>query len=260
MSHSTIRNRIKRIQSYLSVPADGLIGPTTLTAIENALFSEPEKAAADYSLTVSKRGLDKLVRHEISSEAYYRKYLSHPVWPGGASGITIGIGYDLGYNKENQIRKDWGRKLAEIDLEKLIVVSGLRAEAAKQVVSGVKSVNIPLKAANDVFYISTLPRYAVSTLKTYPGVDKLFADAQAGLLSLVYNRGTSFKGALRKEMAAIKPFVEQQNYTGIAQQIRAMKRLWEGRGLDGLLKRRDDEARLIAGSGRTYDEGEILRV
>lgn len=260
MSTDTIPQRIKRIQRHLDVPADGLIGPTTLTALENALFGTPEEAAADYSLTVSQKGLQMLVRHEISSMTYYRKFLANPTWPGGGSGVTIGIGYDLGYNSETQIRKDWAGKLAELDLEKLLVVAGLKGEAAKQALKGVKSVTVPLESARSVFYESTLGRYAAATSRVYPGADVLFPDAQAGLLSLVYNRGTSLRGARRAEMAAIKPLVASRDYAGIAAQIKAMKRLWEGKGLDGLLKRRDDEARLVSQCDREYDEAEQVRV
>ena len=64
MSHAAIRDRIKRIQSHLNVPADGLIGPTTLTAIENAIFKEPGKevVAKSFSLTVSKKGAKGLMQ------------------------------------------------------------------------------------------------------------------------------------------------------------------------------------------------------
>jgi hypothetical protein len=262
MAQETIRNRIKRIQRHLGVVADGLIGPATLTALENALFDDqPQRtAAADFSLTVSRPGLELIVRHEISSAAYYRKFLSHPTWPGGASGITIGIGYDLGYNSELQIRRDWAAQLGEVDLEKLVVVTGLKGDAARQALKGVQSVSVLLAGAREVFYESTLGRFAALTLKTYPGVEDLFHDAQAALLSLVYNRGASLKGARRREMAAIKPLVGLKDYAGLAYQIRSMKRLWEGKGLDGLMKRRDDEARLVLQSDRPYDEEELVRV
>jgi hypothetical protein len=261
MAQQTIKSRIQRIQRHIGVPADGLIGPTTLTALENALFHDrPREEAAAYALRVSRKGLRLMVRHEISSAAYYRKYLSHPTWPGGDSGITIGIGYDLGYNSARQIRKDWAGKIGEIDLEKLLVVAGLKRAAARQALGGVQSVAVPLESARDVFYESTLVRYAALTARTYPGVEDLFHDAQAALLSLIYNRGASLAGARRKEMAAIKPLVGQRDYPGIAAQIRSMKRLWEGRGLDGLLKRRDDEARLVARSDRDYEEAEIVRI
>ncbi|CAB5125302.1 hypothetical protein D3OALGA1CA_2857 [Olavius algarvensis associated proteobacterium Delta 3] len=127
MAKGSIKRRIQRIQRHLGMKADGLIGPATLTAIEEALFDDAvESIANDYALTLSRKGLKQLVNHEIGSAAYYRQALSHPIWPGGRSGVTIGIGYDLGYNSDNQIRKDWYSVLAEIDLERLVVVYGLK--------------------------------------------------------------------------------------------------------------------------------------
>ena len=262
MAKSDIKNRIKRIQSHLGVPADGIIGPTTLTALENVLFSEHQRESAGehFFLTASRKGLKQLVKHEISSAAYYKQFLSHPVWPGGRSGITVGIGYDLGYNNEQQIRKDWLGKLPEIDLEKLVVVSGLKNDAAGQALKNVKSIFIPLETAQTVFYESTLSRYAAATARTYPGIEKLHPNAQAGLLSLIYNRGTSLKGDRRKEMAAIKNLIMQKDYKGISQQIRAMKRLWENKGPGGLLKRRDDEARLVTQTELKLEASEIVRI
>ena len=114
--------------------------------------------------------------------------------------------------------------------------------------------------AKAVFSISTLPRYAASTAKAYPGVEKLLPDAQAALLSLVYNRGARMSSGTRKEMAAIRPLVLQQGYEGIAQEMLNMKRLWVNRGLAGLLKRRDDEAAMVRHADRQYDDSELIRV
>jgi GH24 family phage-related lysozyme (muramidase) len=61
-------------------------------------------------------------------------------------------------------------------------------------------------------------------------------------------------------MAAIRELVAQKDYAGISGQIRAMKRLWEDQGLDGLLKRREDEARLVSQTDISLDEAEIVRV
>tara|TARA_R110000787_G_scaffold74017_8_gene164708 strand:- start:10031 stop:10819 length:789 start_codon:yes stop_codon:yes gene_type:complete len=262
MTDLSIKKRIEQIQKHLGVEADGLIGTTTLTALENALFDQHQRLAiaASYSLTVSKKGLGQLVEHEISSQVYYNKFLAGPVWPGGQSGITIGIGYDLGYNSSTQIRRDWVGEIGEMELEKLVVIAGLKGDSAKAAVGGVKHIKIGLPQAEAVFYRGTLPRYAASTLKAYPGADQLHADAQAGLLSLVFNRGTKMSGVARREMAAIRPLVKDQDYAGIAAQIRAMKRLWEDKGLDGLLKRRDDEADLISQAKRLYSEDELVNV
>ncbi len=147
-----------------------------------------------------------------------------------------------------------------MELEKLVVIAGLKRGSAKAAVGGVKHIKIGLPLAEAVFYRGTLPRYAASPLKAYPGADELHADAQAGLLSLVFNRGAKMSGVARREMAAIRPLVKDQDNAGIAAQIRSMKRLWEGKGLDGLLKRRDDEADLISQSRRLYREDELVNV
>jgi GH24 family phage-related lysozyme (muramidase) len=46
-------------------------------------------------------------------------------------------------------------------------------------------------------------------------------------------------------MVNIKDLVVNKDYKGIAKEIRSMKRLWEGKGLDGLLKRREKEANMV---------------
>ncbi len=283
--NSILKKRIKRLQSYIGIDADGIIGPATLTALEDRIFAEnhdkektdkknqnqnkdksenkekiPEKHQFEYALKVSQKGLDLIVKYEISSKNYYKKFLSHPVWPGGASGITIGIGYDLGYNTAYRIRKDWQGKIDIEDLDKLLKISGKKGKAAEQSFHGVKDIYISLESAKRVFYESSLPRYAVKTRKTYPEVENLFPDAQAGLLSLIYNRGTAMKGLRRREMAAIKSLVPDMDYQGIAAQITAMKRLLEGMGLDGLLKRRDREAELVLLADRVYEDMEIVRI
>lgn len=253
-------DRIKHIQKYLNLEPDGIIGPDTLTALENRLFDDGDKLGDAYSLTISRAGLEQLVQHEIVSKSYYNRRLKHPIWPGGASGVTIGIGYDLGYNSVSQIQRDWVGKVSGTDLEKLKKVSGLKADKAKKQLHRLKTVNVTFDNAKTVFSESVLPRYAASTRKAYPGIDKLLPDTQAALLSLVYNRGTSMSGSKRKEMAAIRPLVLQQDYDGIAHEIQKMKRLWSGKGLPGLLKRRDDEADLVSNANRDYDKSNLIRV
>jgi GH24 family phage-related lysozyme (muramidase) len=52
-------------------------------------------------------------------------------------------------------------------------------------------------------------------------------------------------GDSRREMRAVRDAVANGDLQEIANQLRAMKRIWEGKGLDGLLKRRDAEADLV---------------
>jgi GH24 family phage-related lysozyme (muramidase) len=49
----------------------------------------------------------------------------------------------------------------------------------------------------------------------------------------------------RREMRAIRDAVADEDLQEIADQLRSMKRLWEGKNLDGLLTRREAEAQLV---------------
>jgi len=269
--HFTTSERLKRIQQHLGVSPDGVLGGETLWALEKRLLPISERLTQvtstttpansnEISLTLSQKGIDLIVQHEISSKQYYEKRLTHPTWPKGDSGITIGIGYDLGYASKRQFQSDWQSLLNTFDMVKLTRVCGLKGQTAKIHVSSLRSVTVPFDAAKHVFVHSSLPKYAQKTKSTFPGVEYLNADAQAALVSLVYNRGGSLKGDSRREMAAIKPLVASKDYIGIAQQITKMKRLWQGRGLDGLLHRRDDEANLVRNSGRKYSVDDLVRV
>jgi GH24 family phage-related lysozyme (muramidase) len=177
-------------------------------------------------------------------------------WPGGASGITIGIGYDLGYVTADEFQQDWADILGP-DLNTLATVVGLKGTQAKAQASSVAKIKIKLTDAEKVFVERSAPNYAQQTAKAFPGVDALPADAQGALISLVYNRGTSMNDSAssnnhnRSEMRAIRDIIANDGLsmndklTQIAAQLRSMKRLWEGQGMAGLLKRREAEAQLV---------------
>jgi hypothetical protein len=178
-------------------------------------------------------------------QAYYNKKLLRPTWPGGASGVTIGVGYDLGYNTSAQFTTDWGTRLARPEFTRLAACLGKKGQPAKALIAGVHDIQVLWPAASAVFFALTVPRFYRQALGAFPGMDKLPADAQGALISLVFNRGGSLKGKSRVEMKAIHDLVPRGDLKGIAAQLRLMKRLWIGKGLDGLLKRRDEEAKLV---------------
>jgi GH24 family phage-related lysozyme (muramidase) len=239
-----------------------MIGPVTLTAIEALLDRQLGKAPESPRMTCSLVGLNRLVEFEISSDVYYSRFLKHPIWPGGASGITIGIGYDLGYCSASQMRTDWRGHILDDELAALEDACRLKGNDAKTKLEeqSIREVTVELAGARQVFYCASLPAYAAKCLAAYPGVEQLPADAQAAMLSLVYNRGTAKSGSRRKEMMAIEPLIAAGDLPGIADQITGMKRLWEGKGLDGLLTRRDQEAALVLGAERTYQTDELVRI
>jgi len=169
-------------------------------------------------------------------------------WPGESSGITLGIGYDLGFVTPEEFEEDWSPYLTADDIERLKTAIGVSGEAAHQIASQFSDIKVTWDDAVEVFKNRTLPLYSQRTETAFPGVDQLPAAAQGALVSLVFNRGTGMDGDRRREMRAIRDAVAAGDLQEIANQIRAMKRLWIGKGVDGLLKRRDAEADLVESS------------
>ena|SRR2546423_1480922 len=169
-------------------------------------------------------------------------------WPGGESGITIGVGYDLGFVTPEQFEKDWTPYLSSDEIERLKDVIGLSGDRARQRAGEFRDIKIKRADAEQVFKERTLPLYSQRAENALPGIDQLPPAAQGALVSLTFNRGTAMDGDRRREMRAIRDAVAAGDLQQIANQLRSMKRLWEGKGLDGLLKRRDAEADLVESS------------
>lgn len=176
-------------------------------------------------------------------------FSSKPEWPGGQSGVTIGFGYDLGYVTVDQFESDWGERVRADACQRLKAMVGLRAQRARNRVGELSDIRCSRRAAQQVFDTRTLPLYELRTAQAFPGVEALREDARGALVSLVYNRGTSMvdnsPDDRRREMRAIRDAVAAGDLAEIAAQLRAMKRLWEGKGLGGLITRREEEAQLV---------------
>ena len=204
---------------------------------------------------LSQKAFDLIVRFETGGRQYYDKFLKRPSWPGGASGVTIGFGYDLGYEKT--LDRDWSPFLEADQLDRLARCFGKTGTAAQQALSGVRDILIEWDWAAEVFNENTLPQEIRKTLATFPGsADRLPADAFGALVSLVFNRGTDLSGDRRREMQQIKVLLADDSLSQaelcqrIAAEFRSMKRLWtDNKESDGdLVDRREAEAKLIEDS------------
>jgi GH24 family phage-related lysozyme (muramidase) len=122
------------------------------------------------------------------------------IWPGSDSGITIGYGYDLGYEP---FQKDWVGRINSVDFNHLSLAVGLKGEVAHQVAKSLKGIHIPIAIAEEVFNSVTLPRYEELTINTFPNSEKLPPDVFGALVSVVFNRGASLEGPRRIEMRSI---------------------------------------------------------
>ena len=196
---------------------------------------------------ISKAAVDLMIKYCVGGRSVYEKRYQKPYLTAEDKGVNIGISYDLGSVTEKQFFSDWDGLNLNF-LHALRKVVGIKGEAVKPMLRGeILQVRIPYNFAYDVFVTKSLPKYYKMTKAIYPEIDSLNEDTRGALVSMVYNRGNKIEGDTRKEMRAIVDLVAKQDYEGIADQIERSKRLWEN-SLDGLVKRREEEADLILNS------------
>lgn len=197
-----------------------------------------ERTYLDYDWT-------PVIEFETGGKSYYEKFLKKLSWPKGESGITMGIGADLGYMSKEEFEEFFSNYFTSKENERIKKVIGLKGEDAAKHLNKVNDIQLSWDNARDAFVKWTLPKFWKMANELWINLDKLKEPAQIALVSIVFNRGASTKGPSRVEMVNIKPYVMCQNYSAIAKEIRSMKRLWEGKGLEGLIKRREEEAKMV---------------
>lgn len=204
------------------------------------------------TLTLSKKAINQaILAFEVSWSpesgfAVYNKKYRKPVVPDPAntsSGVTIGMGYDCGQYSAAKIRQDWQSVLPLNMVNALAATAGLTKQAAVNALPSVKTVDVPVEAALQVFFNTTIFEFGKKAARIYPDLHKLHPVEQSVIVGLVYNRGDSLAGDRRREMRGLITAIKNDNDKEIADLIRAMVRLWPN--TPGLVRRRKTEAALI---------------
>ena len=186
-----------------------------------------------------------IIRWEVTSESWYNRRLQFPIWPGGASGVTWGIGYDGGHQTRAVIVDDWQ---AHAQRDRLGGTAGITGTRANTVLPGYRDIGTAFDYASQVFEDRSLVEYERRSRRAFgAGFDALRPNACAAMVSLVYNRGAAMTGDSRREMRALRDdCIPTQDYACMARQLRAMERLWRGTvNYNGLSARREAEALLV---------------
>lgn len=195
---------------------------------------------------LSLKSKDLIVEYEVGGVAQYNRY-PYPEAPDARySGITEGVGYDNHQNSAQMISLDWV-SLGGDKSKRLANTHPYYGRSAQAHLKDVQDIMVPWTAAFEVFKRVDVARTFDECRKTFPGFDNLRPNAKGALCSLVFNRGNSMTGDGRREMRHIRDYdVPRQDYSGIAQDIRSMKRLWRGTEIEhGMSRRRDAEAKLV---------------
>jgi hypothetical protein len=181
--------------------------------------------------------------------AAYNRRQRRPMVPAAtttASGVTIGIGYDCGHMTAAKIRADWGSVLSKPMVDALVSVAGLKGVPAANALPPVRAiVDVPIEAALQVFFNTSIYDSCRMALKIYPDLPKLHPVEIAVIVSLVYNRGNDINPNKdrRREMRQLIQAIKEDDDKKMADLILAMCRLWPN--VEGLRRRRRAEAELI---------------
>ncbi len=205
------------------------------------------------TLRLSSASVQLIIRAEIGSPDYYDRFLQTGHLPRNKrSGVTVGIGFDLGQHSAADIRNALWRHLPPRQVFSLCQLAGLRGDAARTGFPRREKVTISLPLAEAIFLARTLPHVVGETVRIFPETLHLPPDAAGALVSLVFNRGASLKSKTRGEeksdrrqgMANIQRLLREGNLLQVAEEIRGMKTL-AAKNETGLIARRESEARLF---------------
>ena len=219
-------------------------GAAAATGVIDAATWGRLRGLAEPSPDIPTRAVSFISHEEVGGRRYYDTKCARPTWPGGDSGVTIGVGYDLGY--QSTFEADWSDFLTPGQMSALRPWIGVKGAAASAGPPQLAGISIPWQAAWAGFIRRTLPQEITRTRQTFERSNLIPRLCLGVLVSLVYNRGTSMTGPdpdKRKEMRDIRDAVSAGRLTDVPAALRAMKRLWpEG---NGLRDRREREAVLF---------------
>lgn len=204
------------------------------------------------ALTVSQESVEMIIYYEVGGRSYYNSKLTSPTvpaWRTTSSGVTVGFGFDVGYNSPKEIENAFKGILSKREIEALQSVSGLKGRSAYY--NGLPKVkhivHVSYEDAEKVFKRDSLPRFTEITANSFKiSKDRLHPHSNGALTSLVFNRGGSMSSSSsRNEMRYIRSDIAAGKEHKVPDHIRAMKRLWSYTRLKGLHLRRDAEAEMF---------------
>lgn len=204
------------------------------------LVSAPATAAE-----LTPPGEQLIVDFEVGGRSAYERRYQWPVCPAcdtTASGVTMGIGYDLRHNSRQSIARDWAK---HPKLPRLLEAQGLGGQAAIAKTRTMRDVITPWPMAMQGFRTFGIVPYSNLARRIFGReFDLLSPFAQDALRSLVYNRGGSMVGRSRLEFRFIRDVcmkmwaVPESANACVSRKIRDMTRIWRGSAIEGGMTRR----------------------
>lgn len=227
------------------------VGAGAFESAEAGEFETTSLTPEQIVALISEEATKLVIDQEIGD---IKSYKPRPEWPGGKSGVTIGIGYDLGYNTLATFKENWAGRIPEAAIQQLSSAIDVKGNAARAIISNYANLQVPLEQAMKVYRLCTMARFGRDAINAFPHCEELPPDCFGALFSLVYNRGSGMKDNKpgdRQEMRNIRDLCKDRKFERIPAELRSMKRVWVGQNLRGLITRREAEALLFEAGLKT---------
>lgn len=240
---TTTEAAVKQLQKAGGSPATGAVDTDTWKLIEARLTGAHQPAAGPDNKTQVQTEAARLsgFRGDIAWIHAREGHAGKAYWPGGASGVTLDPGFDLGQQERETLTAQYASLLPAQQLQACSLCLGIQGRQAKDHLNGAASllaIRISKTQALAIFPTVVQPYWA-ALCKRFPQIAQpdTPVNVQTALLSLAFNRG-----AFNRELAVLAAPAEQGRWQDCATLIGHMQQNHE---LAGIRLRRRMEAQLI---------------
>ena len=220
-----------------------MVGPVLTRALAALLLLAPAVVGA----AVSPNAFGLIVHFEVGNQARYTARYQSVICPGGASGPTVGIGFDGAHQTAATIRRAFAGHPA-VERMATVMPGAIGPERCAAARAQLADVRVPWLTALRVFETDTLPEYVARTHRAFgPALANVTPDARGSAYATVYNRGHAMLGSRNREKRHIRDVcLPEGSEPCMAQQYRSMTRLWVGTPLERGLAARYEATALLA--------------
>lgn len=225
---------VKALQEKQGLDVDGVVGADTWRVLDELSQPDDENPLDSKELLAAFRG-------DLAWIHGWHTHAGGPYWPGGALGITLDPGIDLGHSSLETITEAYREHLDDDAWQAVVDAIGLRGEAAQERLRHtpiLRQLEIDRATAGRIFPHAADPVWR-ALLQRFPslGRDGTPPKVQTALLSLAIDHGAN-----ANSLQPLRRWIAERNWAELAKAVRELDATHR---MERTQKRRRAEAKLI---------------